>query len=148
MAVNTSKNSDDYKREIVKPISTTNNSNNNTVDQPTTYEKVKSDVRDTEESKIQAKSESIKDKIFGKISEILPVTLKIEGKGKESSSNGIKSIMFGLFALIGFIIIVYSIFISVIGEPLVSVADTVFIAALIGSFTLVSTIVGLIFLKK
>ena len=43
---------------------------------------------------------------------------------------------------------VYSIFTAVIGEPLASVADTVFIAALIGSFTLVGTIVGLIFLKK
>ena len=148
MAVNTSKNSDDYKREIVKPISTTNNSNNNTVDQPTTYEKVKSDVRDTEEeSKIQAKSESIKNKIFGKISEILPVTLKIEGKGKESSSNGIKSIMFGLFALIGFIIIVYSIFIGVGGEPLASVAQTVFVAVIMGSFTLVGIIVGRAFLR-
>jgi hypothetical protein len=146
MAVNTSKNSDNYKREIVKPISTTNN-NNNTVDQPT-YEKVKSDVRDTEEeSKIQAKSESIKDKIFGKISEILPVTLKIEGKGKESSSNGIKSIMFGLFALIGFIIIVYSIFMGVGGEPLASVAQTVFVAVIMGSFTLVGIIVGRAFLK-
>jgi hypothetical protein len=150
MAVNTSKNSDDYKREIVKPISTNNNNNNNnnnTVDQPTTYEKVKSDVRDTEESKIQAKSESIKDKIFGKISEILPVTLKIEGKGKESSSNGIKSTMFGLFALIGFIIIVYSIFMGVGGKPLASVAQTVFVAVIMGSFTLVGIIVGRAFLK-
>ena len=59
-----------------------------------------------------------------------------------------RSIIFGLFALIGFIIIVYSIFIAVIGEPLASVADTVFVAALIGSFTLVSTIVSFIFLKK
>jgi hypothetical protein len=33
-------------------------------------------TRDTKESKIQAKSESIKDKIFGEISEILPVKLK------------------------------------------------------------------------
>ncbi len=147
MAVNTSKNPDDYKREIVKPISATNNSN--TVDHPTTFEKVNlDDVRDTEESKIQAKSESIKDKIFGKISEILPVTLKIEGKGKGSSSNGIKSIMFGLFALIGFIIIVYSIFMGVVGEPLASVADTVFVAVIMGSFTLVGIIVGRAFLKK
>jgi hypothetical protein len=146
MAVNRYKNSDDYKTEIVKPISAT--TNNNTVDQPTTFEKVTlDDERDTKESKIQAKSESIKDKIFGKISEILPVTLKIEGKGKESSSNGIKSIMFGLFALIGFIIIVYSIFMGVGGEPLASVAQTVFVAVIMGSFTLVGIIVGRAFLK-
>jgi hypothetical protein len=35
-----------------------------------------------------------------------------------------------------------------VGEPLASVADTVFVAAIIGSFTLVGTIVGRAFLKK
>jgi len=39
MAVNTSKNSDEYKKEIVKLKSTTNNSR---IDQPTTSEKRKS----------------------------------------------------------------------------------------------------------
>ena len=68
---------------------------------------------------------------------------------KRDAQNGeIKSIVLGLFALIGFIIIVYSIFMGVVGEPLASVADTVFVAAIIGSFTLVGTIVGRIFLKK
>jgi hypothetical protein len=37
---------------------------------------------------------------------------------------------------------------GVVGEPLASVADTVFVAAIIGSFTLVGTIVGGTFLKK
>ena len=60
----------------------------------------------------------------------------------------IKSIILGLFALIGFIILVSSIFMGVVGEQLASVADTVFVAAIIGSFTLVGTIVGLIFIKK
>ncbi len=146
MAVNTSKNSDDYKKEIVKPISITNNNNNNALDQPTTSEKVNPDERDTKESKMQGKSESIKDKTSGKISEFVEGT-KSEDKGK-GSSNGIKSIIFGLFALIGFIILVYSIFVGVVGEPLASVADTVFIAVIIGSFTLVGTIVGRVFLKK
>jgi hypothetical protein len=144
MAVNTSKNSEDYKKEIVKPIST--NTNTNKIDQPTTSEKVNPDDRDTKESKMQGKSESIKDKISGKISEFVEAT-ESEDKGKESS-NGIKSITFGLFALIGFIIIVYSIFVGVIGEPLASVADTVFVAVIIGSFTLVGIIVGRVFLKK
>jgi hypothetical protein len=60
----------------------------------------------------------------------------------------VKSIVLGLFALIGFIIIIYSIFMGVVGEPLASVADTVFVAAIIGSFTLVGTIVGRGLLKK
>jgi hypothetical protein len=68
--------------------------------------------------------------------------------GEEDNSNGIKSIVLGLFALIGFIILVYSIFIAVIGEPLASVADTVFISALIGSFTLVATIINYIYIKR
>ena len=67
---------------------------------------------------------------------------------RDVRNDEIKSIVIGLFALIGFIILSYSIFVGIVREPLASIADTVFIAALIGSFTLVSTIVGLIFLKK
>ena len=62
MAENTSKKSDDYKREIDKLTSTTN-----TIDQPTTSEKINPDERDTKESEMQVrKSESIKDKISRK----------------------------------------------------------------------------------
>ncbi len=70
---------------------------------------------------------------------------------RETQNNGgnneIKSIILGLFALIGFIILISSIFMGVVGEQLASVADTVFVAAIIGSFTLVGTIVGRAFLK-
>ena len=67
---------------------------------------------------------------------------------KDAQNDEVKSIVLGLFALIGFIIIIYSIFMGVVGEPLASVADTVFVAAIIGSFTLVGTIVGRGLLKK
>ena len=66
----------------------------------------------------------------------------------DKSNDEVKSIVLGLFALIGFIIIIYSIFMGVVGEPLASTADTVFVAAIIGSFTLVGTIVGKRFSKK
>ncbi len=66
----------------------------------------------------------------------------------DAKNDEVKSIVLGLFALIGFIIIIYSIFMGVVGEPLASVADTVFVAAIIGSFTLVGTIVGRGLLKK
>ena len=62
-------------------------------------------------------------------------------------NDEVKSVVLGLFALIGFIIIIYSIFMGVVGVPLASVADTVFVAAIIGSFTLVGTIVGKRFSK-
>jgi hypothetical protein len=87
---------------------------------------------------------SIKDKIFGKMSEFIGET-GTQGKG---SSFAIKTIIFGLFALIGFIILVYSIFVAVVGESLASVADTVFVAAIIGSFTLVGIIISQLLSKK
>ena len=47
---------------------------------------------------------------------------------RDVRNDEIKSIVIGLFALIGFIILVYSIFMGIVGEPLASVADTVFVA--------------------
>jgi hypothetical protein len=61
---------------------------------------------------------------------------------KDVRNDEIKSIVLGLFALIGFIILVYSLFVGIVGEPLASVADTVFVAVIIGSFTLVGIILG------
>jgi hypothetical protein len=72
----------------------------------------------------------------------------MSNKSNDYKNDEVKSIVLGLFALIGFIIIIYSIFMGVVGEPLASVADSVFVAAIIGSFTLVGTIVGRVFLKK
>ena len=97
----------------------------------------------SEEYKIQRKDESINDKIYTKMSEFGGTKSRV----KESPFN-IKSIIFGLFALIGFIILVYSIFVAVVSEPLASIADTVYVAALIGSFTMVGVIVSYSFLKK
>ncbi len=100
-------------------------------------------VNNSEEYKIQRKDESIKDKIYTKMSEFGGTK-----SGDKESPFNIKSIIFGLFALIGFIILVYSIFVAVVGQPLALTADTVFVAALIGSFTLVGIIVSPLFLKK
>ncbi|MGZ5551983.1 MAG: hypothetical protein ACXWE7_14470 [Nitrososphaeraceae archaeon] len=61
---------------------------------------------------------------------------------RDVQNDEIKSIVIGLFALIGFIILIYSIFIGIVGEPLASVVDTVFVAVIIGSFTLGGIIIG------
>ena len=63
-------------------------------------------------------------------------------------NDEIKSIVIGLFALIGFIILIYSIFVGIVREPLASIADTVFVAVIIGSFTLVGIIISRTLLKK
>jgi hypothetical protein len=76
--------------------------------------------------------------LFNKINEYI----------RDVRNDEIKSIVLGLFALIGFIILIYSIFIGIVGEPLASVADTVFVAVIIGSFTLVGIIIGRGLLKK
>ena len=67
---------------------------------------------------------------------------------KDVRNDEIKSIVLELYALIEFIILIYSIFIGIVGEPLASVADTVFVAVIIGSFTLVGIIIGRGLLKK
>jgi hypothetical protein len=67
---------------------------------------------------------------------------------RDVRNDEIKSIVFGLFALIGFIILVYSIFTGIVREPLASVADTIFVAVIIGSFTLVGIIIGKRLLNK
>jgi hypothetical protein len=61
---------------------------------------------------------------------------------RDVRKDEIKSIAIGLFALIGFIILIYSIFVGIVREPLASVADTVFVAVIIGFFTLVGIIIG------
>ena len=84
--------------------------------------------------------------------DVLPMAENMSNKSndykRDTQNDEIKSIVLWLFALIGFIILIYSIFMGAVGEPLASVADTVFVAAIIGSFTLVGTIVGRAFLKK
>ena len=67
---------------------------------------------------------------------------------RDVKDDEIKSIVTGLFALIGFIILIYSIFVGIVREPLASVADTIFVAVIIGSFTLVGIIIGKRLLNK
>ena len=139
--------SDDYKELSTSDITSSKTEHGPEVNRQTT---------DTNESR-GFESKPVNDKISDKVPGSLTEAAK-EGKNaikktfsfgdQQDKNNGIKSIILGLFALIGFIILVYSIFIAVIGEPLASVADTVFIAALIGSFTLVATIISYQFIKR
>ena len=58
-------------------------------------------------------------------------------------SNNVRTVILGLFALIGFIILVFAVFTASIGAQLdqVQFANSVFIAAIVGAFTLVGVIV-------
>jgi hypothetical protein len=138
--------SDDYKEIDTSSVTSSK------IDQPSEVNPQTNDINDQR----KFENEPVKDKISGKITGSLTEAGK-EGKnvlkktfsfGDQNDNKGVKSIILGLFALIGFIILVYSIFIAVVGEPLASVADTVFIAALIGSFTLVGTIVSYLYMNR
>jgi preprotein translocase subunit SecF len=76
------------------------------------------------------------------------ISNKSDDYKRDVQNDGIKSIVLRLFALIGFIIIVYSIVMGIGGESLASVADTVFVGVIIGSFTLVGIIIGRVLLMK
>jgi hypothetical protein len=93
-----------------------------------------------------SQDEGLKDKIVGKISSTM-------GKSNEGNSvalsesarisNNVRSVILGLFALIGFIILVFAVFTASVGAQLnqVQFANSVFIAAIVGAFTLVGVIV-------
>src|ERR687898_577123 len=93
-----------------------------------------------------SQDEGLKDKIVGKISSTM-------SKSKEGSSvalsesarvsNNVRTVILGLFALIGFIILVFAVFTASVGAQLnqVQFANSVFIAAIVGAFTLVGVIV-------
>jgi hypothetical protein len=106
----------------------TNNTNN------------KSDLSPSSEKK------GIKDKIVGKISTTIGSSQEDNsGNLSESArvSNSVKTVILGLFILIGFIILVFAVFTASMGDQLnqVQFANSVFIAAIVGAFTLVGVIV-------
>ena len=91
----------------------------------------------------------IKDKIVGKI------TSTTVGKPEDDNnvylsdsariSNNIRTILLSLFALIGFIILVFAIFMAVVRVELAQIATSVFIeafiAAIVGAFALFGVVV-------
>jgi hypothetical protein len=120
---------DEFKaEEYYEPKSTTNNN--------------KSDS-----SPSSPKTKGIKDKIIGKISSTTTGKSQEENNVNLSEStrvsNNVRTVILGLFALIGFIILVFAVFTASIGAQLdqVQFANSVFIAAIVGAFTLVGVIV-------
>jgi hypothetical protein len=87
---------------------------------------------------------NIKDKIIGKITSTITMDESEEDTHLSESvkiSNNVRRILLGLFALIGFIILVFAVFTASVGVELVQVANSVFVAAIVGAFTLVGVIV-------
>lgn len=108
---------------------------------------------DSTGSDTSKKSESVgitgfKEKIVGKITGA--TDSKMDGSDVSLSesiriSNNIRMILLGLFALIGFIILVFAIFTASVSVELAQIATSVFmaafIAAIVGAFTLFGVVV-------
>jgi len=100
----------------------------------------KSDLSPSSEKK------GIKDKIVGKISTTIGRSQEDNSVNLSESarvSNSVRTVILGLFTLIGFIILVFAVFTASMGDQLnqVQFANSVFIAAIVGAFTLVGVIV-------
>jgi hypothetical protein len=91
---------------------------------------------------------SFKERIVGKITGTTDSKLDESDISLSESiriSNNIRMILLGLFALIGFIILVYAIFTASVSVELAQIATSVFmaafIAAIVGAFTLFGVVV-------
>jgi len=104
---------------------------------------------DFQPSNTSKKSESsnitnFKDKIVGKFTSTHDENNKSLSESIRISNNN-RAILMGLFALIGFIILVYAIFTASVTVELAQIATSVFmaafIAAIVGAFTLFGVVV-------
>jgi uncharacterized membrane protein len=115
-------------------------------------EKEKNNTKESIDSNNKSDSSgltNIKDKIVGKITS---TTIGKPEKEDNSSlsesariSNNIRTILLSLFALIGFVVLVFAIFAASVTVELARIATSVFlvafIAAIVGAFTLLGVVV-------
>ena len=107
---------------------------------------------DFQSSDTSKKSESsyttnFKDKIVGKIISTTPGKADRNDISLSESiwlSNNIRAILMGLFALIGFIILVYAIFTANVSVELALISTSVFMAAFIAAIVAAFTLFGVV----
>jgi hypothetical protein len=113
-----------------------NDENSQTSTKPSLLESNKKDIIDKDKDK--EKTKSFTDKIVNKISKIDGVT---EMENTIDKSSNVKFITFGLFALIGFIVIIYAILVAVVADTVIQSANVFFVVTIISISTLVGTLV-------
>lgn len=111
-----------------------NDENSQTSTRPSLLESNKKNIID----KDKEKTKSFTDKIVNKISNIDGVT---EMENTIDKSSNVKFITFGLFALIGFIVIIYAILVAVVADTVIQSANVFFVVTIISISTLVGTLV-------
>ena len=80
-----------------------------------------------------SESTSFKDKIVERVAKAINEPADASHTDSVTVSNNIRTILMGLFTLIGFIILVFAIFSAIVGVDLAQTATSVFLAALIAA---------------
>ena len=95
--------------------------------------------------KYKEKAKSFTDKIVNKISNIDDIN-RNETAGDKSSN--VRFITFGLFTLIGFIVVIYAILVAVVADTAIQSANVFFVVTILSISILVGTLVYRIGLSK
>ena len=95
--------------------------------------------------KDKEKSKSFKEKIVNKISHIDDIRRSEIAVDK---SSNVRFITFGLFVLIGFIVVIYAILVAVVADTAIQSANVFFVVTILSISILVGTLVYRIGLSK
>ena len=105
---------------------------------------IESDTKDSVD-KYKEKAKSFTDKIVNKISHIDDI--RRDEIAVDKSSN-VRFITFGLFALIGFIVLIYAILVAVVADTAIQSANVFFVVTILSISILAGTLVYKIGLTK
>jgi hypothetical protein len=120
-----------------------NNGENSSV--PTKSMSIENNNKESSADKYKEKAKSFTDKIVNKISHIDDI--KKNEIAIDKSSN-IRFITFGLFTLIGFIVVIYAILVAVVADRAIQSANVFFVVTILSISILVGTLVYKIGLSK
>ena len=120
-----------------------NNSENSQVS--TKSMSIENNNKESSVDKYKEKAKSFTDKIVNKISNIDDVK-RNEIAGDKSSN--VRFITFGLFTLIGFIVVIYAILVAVVADTAIQSANVFFVVTILSISILVGTLVYKIGLSK
>ena len=106
---------------------------------------VENNNKESSVDKYKEKAKSFTDKIVNKISNIDDIQ-RNETAGDKSSN--VRFITFGLFVLIGFIVVIYAILVAVVADTAIQSANVFFVVTILSISILVGTLVYRIGLSK
>ena len=106
---------------------------------------IENNNKESSVDKYKEKAKSFTDKIVNKISNIDDVK---RNEIAEDKSSNVRFITFGLFTLIGFIVVIYAILVAVVADTAIQSANVFFVVTILSISILVGTLVYRIGLSK